>query len=447
MVRNMLLIAAAMLIYFPQTLFAGSFGIPMQGQRYVGMGNIGTGLSLDAATIFYNPGGLAMLEQKGSISLGVSTSFLKNEFTSDTFRDASADNPISTPFHLYASYKINDQLAVGLGVYTPYGNSVDWGTEWSGRYLIHSIDLEGIYAQPTISWRPFEKLSIGGGPIIAYGHIKLSRGQYLTTFLGDNPDGTVTLEGSTIGYGFNVGAMYQITDKLQVGLRYLSKVQMEIDGGDADFNDFQPLFSDLEPPIVQNFDTPDTMNSFSSSLPLPSKTSLGISYEFSDDFRMGLDVTYVGWGAYDSLIIEFENEEEFEAAGNATSFPPDSREPRHYDNTFIVKLGGEYDVSDVLTIRAGLSYDQTPIQRNLYTPETPDNDKLGASVGISVSPTDWLTIDGSFAYLYGIEQEFSYEPSSDVSGLYSDHPYDGNTFRGKMKTDVFLPGLGVTMKF
>lgn len=433
MLRNIVVIAVTVLMCFPQPMFGGSFGIPIQGERYVGMGNIGTGLSLDAATIFYNPGGLAMLEQKGSISLGVTTSFLNNEFTSDTFENASADNPISTPFHFYGSYKISDKIAVGLGVYTPYGNTVDWGDEWSGRYLIHRIELESIYAQPTISYRPIENLSFGAGPIFAYGHINLSRGQYLNTILGNNPDGTVNLEGNTIGYGFHVGAMYKINDKFQIGLRYLSKVDMVIDEGDATFKDFgslKPFF-------------PDTANTFSASLPLPSKTTLGLSYKFSDKFRMGLDVTYVGWGAYDSLIIEFDKKKEF--SGN--ELPPDSREPRHYRNTFIVKIGGEYDVSELLTVRAGLSFDQTPISDSLYTPETPDNHKLGASVGVSVSPTDWLTIDGSFVYLYGIEEDFSYEPSTEVSSLYQKHPYDDNAFRGKMKTDVLLPGLGVTMKF
>ncbi len=436
MIRHLVFLIIALLFYWPIDTYAGSFGIPMQGERYVGMGNIGTGFTLDAATIFYNPGGLAMLDQQGSISLGVSTSFLQNKFTSDAFEDASADNPISTPFHLYGSYKINDQLAIGLGVYTPYGNTVDWGDEWSGRYSIHKIELESIYAQPTISWQPFDKLSIGAGPIIAYGHVNQSRGQYLRTDipqLSSSEDGTVTIEGSTIGYGFNVGAMYKVSDKLQMGLRYLSQVNMAIEDGEATFNNFGPLASQF----------PDTVNSFDAELPLPSKTSLGFSYEFTEKLQMGIDITFVGWGAYDSLIVEFEDQNS--VLGN--TLPPDQREPRHYNNTFIVKFGGEYDMSDLLTIRAGMSYDQNPIPRNVYAPETPDNDKLGFSVGISVSPAEWLTIDGSFVYLYGIEESFSYDPSAEVSSIFKDHPYEDNPFRGKMKTDVFLPGLGVTMQF
>lgn len=441
MQRLLLGILLASFIVMPKLLIAGGYGIPMQGQRYVGMGNIGTGFSLDAATIFYNPGGLAMLEEKTSVSLGVSTSFLYNDFSSDTFSSASTDNPISTPFHLYASYKINDKLAAGLGVYTPYGNEIEWEQDWPGQYLVTQLDLVGIYFQPTISYQPFEKLSIGGGPVIAYGHVELKRNQFLDIIgplegplnINETPENaSVIIEGSTFGFGFHVGAMYKVSDKLQVGLRHLGKVDMSIDDGDAEFNNFED---------AQNL-LPDSssLNSFQGELPLPSKTTLGVSYEFSQKFRMGMDLTFVRWGVYDSLIVEFQEKSE-------QDFPPDSREPREYDDTFIFKIGGEYDVSDLVTVRAGFSYDQVPIPQHLYTPEVPDNDKLGFSAGVSVTPLEWLTVDASFVYLYGIEQDFSFEPSQEVSALLENHPYDNNPFRGKMKTDVFLPGLGLTMNF
>src|SRR4026208_1946223 len=52
--------------------FAGGFQINLQGQRQIGMGHTGTGYVTDAATIFFNPGGLGWLDTMVNLSIGVS---------------------------------------------------------------------------------------------------------------------------------------------------------------------------------------------------------------------------------------------------------------------------------------------------------------------------------------------------------------------------------------
>ena len=40
-------------------LYAGGFQLNLQGSRQLGMGHTGTGLVYDAATLFFNPGGMS----------------------------------------------------------------------------------------------------------------------------------------------------------------------------------------------------------------------------------------------------------------------------------------------------------------------------------------------------------------------------------------------------
>ena len=69
---------------------------------------------------------------------------LENNYTSGPIE--KSDNKLSTPLHLYFNYKPTDKLAVGLGFYTPYGSSMNWGDNWAGAQLVQSINL-----RPTIS--------------------------------------------------------------------------------------------------------------------------------------------------------------------------------------------------------------------------------------------------------------------------------------------------------
>src|SRR5262245_61245709 len=52
--------------------YAGGFQVNLQGQRQIGMGHTGTGYVTDAATIFFNPGGMGWLDTMVNISGGMS---------------------------------------------------------------------------------------------------------------------------------------------------------------------------------------------------------------------------------------------------------------------------------------------------------------------------------------------------------------------------------------
>lgn len=99
------------------------------------MGHTGTGMKLGAESMFFNPAGLAFstktLDLTGSFNalkpyatashcqstvLGVT-----NEFD----RDYDAQNDVSTPIMIGASFKIYDNLQAGVAFYTPYGSSIN----------------------------------------------------------------------------------------------------------------------------------------------------------------------------------------------------------------------------------------------------------------------------------------------------------------------------------
>ena len=409
--KKILLIGYLFFIY-SVAVHSEGYQVNLQGQRQTGMGHIGTGLSLGVSSIHFNPGALSLMDKKWGFSFGVSPIFSNNTFQKQppSTYEAHSDNPVGTPFYFYGAGKVTGRLTLGLGVTTPYGNSLVWGDDWDGRYLIQDISFHAIFIQPTVSFKILDNLSLGAGFTFAPGSVELSKALPLQDQTGE--EGDVELSGSTTGYGFNVGLFFQASEKFSVGVDYRSKVEMNMSGGDADFDvpaSMQPLF-------------PDT-TTFSASLPLPANLVVGLGWKPNEKLTLGFDFQYVFWSVYQSLDFDFDPN---------TIALQDSENPRNFHNSAVYRIGAEYHLNEKFDFRAGFYYDQTPIPEDYLTPETPGTNKYGMSGGLSWYITDKFSLDVSFLYIQGQKREDGYKEAD---------------FYGTYYTNAFIPGFGLNYSF
>lgn len=398
-------VIALLFIMTSTTLWAGGYQVSLHGQKQIGMGLIGTSLNLDASASFYNPGALALMPQTLSIQAGASGIFASTAFRMQepsAYR-AQTDNPIGTPFYFYAAGMITDRLAAGLAINTPYGNSLKWEDGWAGRFLIDEISLMALTIQPTLSYKITDNLSVGAGFIYTIGNVDMKRALPVQDH---ETEGHITIEGSTTNYGFNAGILYASDMGLNIGVSYRSRIDMEVDDGDAVF--FVP--ASLKP----NF--PDSK--VATMLPLPANLDFGLSYQVTRDLMIGMALNYVFWDAYESLAFEFEQNPSL----NDTS-------PREYSNTLIVRAGGQYRLNDAFYLRAGAYYDPSPVNEIYFSPETPSLDNLAFTGGLSFLPMQNLSIDLSLLFILGLEGERKFAPAN---------------FGGTYKSRVMIPGLGIS---
>ncbi|TKG96127.1 hydrocarbon degradation protein [Puteibacter caeruleilacunae] len=422
------------MIIFTSKVFAEGYAVNVQGVKQTGMGHVGTALNMDASSLQWNPGALATLDQKFSLSMGGFATFLKTEFNGPAGMEET-DNPTGTPFYLYGTFKASDRLAFGLGVYTPFGNTVDWGKEWSGKYLVQNIDLKGIYIQPTVSYQLTDWMSVGGGFLIVYGEEDLDRAVPLSA-LNIPADGAVNIAGSNIQYGYNLGVFLQPTEKLNIGISYRSQVDVELEYEDADVDFTMP---DAVAPLF-----PD--GRVAASLPLPASLNLGVAYQVNDKWLLSADVNFVKWDAYKSLNFDFETNTSTQVPISPTQTVEvpvltDSKSTRNWDNSKTYRFGAQYTASEKLALRAGIYYDETPTNDKFYTPETPGADKIGISAGFSYMLSDKLSVDATILYVEGKERT-GFDTNNNLGT--EDNPV---YFGGKYKNKGFLPGIGITYNF
>ena len=386
--------------------FAGGYQVRLQGQKQTGFGLIGTPFSFGASSIFYNPGALSMMKAKTSFQIGASGILSNITFQkSATNYQAKTDNPLGTPFYFYGATKITDKLAVGVGVYTPFGSSAKWDNNWAGRFLIQNISLSAIFIQPTISYKINDMISIGAGFVYAMGDVELNRA------LPYNDNSSANLVGSTSSMGYNLGVYFKPIEALSIGVDYRSEIIMEMEGGDAVFT----VPASLSTTISKN-------NKFSASLPMPGNLDVGISYNITEDFMVAAEINYVFWSVYDSLNFTFEENGELLNSNN----------PRLYENVMIIRLGGQYILNDKFTVRVGGYYDPSPTNENYFTPETVSLNTTAFTCGFTYKPMKNLCIDVSYLHTLGAETDNSYDP--------------GN-FAGTYKTQASIPGIGISYNF
>lgn len=401
-----LIILLILTVLWSSSLIGGGYQVRLQGQKQTSIGLIGTPFNYGASSIFYNPGSLALYDKKWSIEAGVSGVLSNVTFQkAETDYQANTDNPASTPFYAYLSYKIKNTIAVGVGVYTPYGSSAKWDKDWAGRYLIQDIRLKAIFIQPTVAYQYKEKFGIGAGFVYVTGDFELNKA------LSYNDNSTVHMTGKGSNIGFNVGVFFRPIEKLNIGVDYRSKILMKVNSADASFT-VPSALSGMIP----------SENKFKTELPLPANLDFGLSYEFNDHFLLALEMNWIQWSAYESLDFTFEQNGEV----------LDSSNPREYKDSWIPRIGAQYTLNEKFAFRAGIYYDNAPTNEDYFSPETVSLNTVAFTLGASIKPLDWLSIDLSYLQLFGKESDMSYKPDN---------------FSGTYKTMTACPGIGISLQF
>ncbi|TRZ44426.1 OmpP1/FadL family transporter [Robertkochia solimangrovi] len=396
---------------------AGGFRVALQGQKQLAMGHTGVAVVNSPEVAFFNPAGMSFLNKKFSVSIGTNLIFSNISFQNEQYGwYEEANNPVVTPFSVYATYQLNEWATVGIAVYTPYGSSVEYDKNWAGSHLVNDISLKAIFFQPTLSIKFNDRFSIGGGPIYANGSVNFNRNLDRATTNTEGERLNVTIDQTGISaWGYTLGMMFKPTTNITLGANYRSKIAMKAEGGEADFQN-----------IPSNLQGQFSDGTFDAELPLPAELTVGASYEIADKWLIAFDYNRVFWDAYKALDVKFSNGLE-------------SINPRNYKNSSVYRFGLQYKANERFVLRGGYYFDESPVQAGYFAPETPRNDSNNFTCGFSFNISERFAIDASFLYVHFDEIDASYD--------YYQENGSNVPFGGTYKNNAFIPGIGVTYGF
>ena len=407
-------------------LFASGFALNEQDVAGMGTGFAGRSSSADnASTVYGNPAGMARLEGQqitGGVAAIDASTDIKNA-SGRSFGSNKGDMVPFTavPFGFYTN-KLNDQWAVGVGVYAPFGLVTDYERGFQGRSFGSYSKVSVITLQPTVSYAFNDRVSIGFGPTINRISGKLESELALSTNPAV-PSSNVTIKGDDTAVGFNVGVLVQATDTTRVGLTYHSKVSYKLDGHTEVTapTPTAPLLASGRYDASLSIDTPESYD-------------LSVTQDLSDAWKLYAGSTWTRWSRLKDITVD--NQGVTRAGGLAApQIVGTISEPQNWHDTWAYALGTSYQVTKQVVLRTGLTFDQSPTNNTDRSPRIPTGDRTIFSVGLGYEVMPNMIVDVAYSYLK--EEPVKVNKANAL----------GSSYSAKYENSANGFGLGVTYKF
>ncbi|MBI2557079.1 MAG: transporter [Planctomycetes bacterium] len=369
---------------------ASGFHNPTFGALGFAQGSAFSARANDASAIVYNPAGLTQLERP-QISLGASFIYGKVDYHGDGISDEMNSYDI-VPNMFFASPIIEDKFAVGLGITAPYGLGGGWEEDGFSRYTITDFFLSVININPTLTYKPFSFLSVGVGLDYYYAKTDLENrlnvglinasltGIPIDTSTSDGFQDFDDLHGD--GLGYNIGILWNITERNSVGISFRSKADLDLKG--------KTKFSNLSGAIAEVFGSDSFSTQTKTRATLPEMLTFGYAYRHGDRWSIEADIQWTNWSRFDVLNFHFNPTNSLLDASN--------KNIRNWDNTLGFALGGEYKLSEAIKLRGGYFFHESPVPSNTFEPAIAQSSRHGLTTGIGYSWGKKLNKWIDFAY-------------------------------------------------
>lgn len=193
-----LLAGAGLYLMSPARLSAVGFRLPHQDPEAIARGDAFAATADNPSAIYYNPAGITQLEGD-NVRAGLYVISADTKYTSPSGVTAETDTSLQPVPQIYYVHSFaNTPISAGLGIYAPYGLSLDWGNNAPFNTVAESGSLTYLCFNPVIAWKLHRTLSIAIGPTINYSQATLKQA---IPFIG----GQFKFDGDGMDYGFNAG--------------------------------------------------------------------------------------------------------------------------------------------------------------------------------------------------------------------------------------------------
>lgn len=454
-IRLSSLVLAATAAGFSTQAFSAGFslfeqGASGQGVAYAGAAAVGE----DASTIYFNPAAMTRLSGQQIVVVGHIIAPTSDYKDSGTSSDASGvpgsltganSEGGDTGFvpNFYWAAKLENELHVGVGVNVPFGLATDYDAGWFGRYHGLKSEITTININPAIAWKMTESVSFGIGLSYQYVDVELTQnidssaacfslsGTPCGAFSDPAIDSSLKLEGDDSSFGWNIGVLFDVSDKARFGIAYRSAIKHELDGK-ATYDLYAPLqaivdFANSNPPLAPNFSILSS-TSLSAAAQLPETFSLSYVRDINTNWSFLIDYTWTGWNSLDSIEVVL--------AGNAPGQDPALE--LAFKNTNRIAIGAHYKPGNSWIFRGGLAYDESPVRSDTQrTVRIPDNDRTWLTLGAGYELSKSWSFDAAYSHLF----------ISDT-GINSNLPTSsGATLIGTYEASVDILSAGVNYNF
>ena len=268
------------------------------------------------------------------------------------------------------AYPINDRIAVGLAVTSPFSFTTDYDANSWARYSADKTRLRTIDIQPSVGVVLTDWLRVGGALNVEYTDAYLSNA--LPNVLATLPDGAQTLKGHGWDFGWTAGVQLH-NDVATVGISYKSSIEHTLTG---QLN----VFGLVGPLAASNVSLSNVQAKFRT----PGQVMVAGRLRATNALTLNAQVVAYNWSKFDAIRL---------------GAPLNVALPENYRDSWSLAGGVDYALSPKATVRAGLQRTITPTQDGLRDARVPDANRWTYAAGGSYQLTSHIAIDAAASYV------------------------------------------------
>ena len=446
--------AALSVLLVASEVMASGFYLPGRGVRANGRAGAFVASSEgNLNSLWYNPANLSTMERLSLTAdlaaVDLSFSFQRAPRTAENGRTITYDEvsnqapPEFSPQIAIGGPTGIDGLAWAAGFYAPYLSGSTWPEDGAQRYVL--IDNEGsvlAWFNLALAYNVNDRFRVGVGLQNMIGLFRLINKTSGYSGLYGRPEDEdldiltrIEME-SLFNPTANVGVWVKIIDELELAASL--QLGAVIDDPNANITVRMPSHPQFDGARLSN----DTV---SASMNLPPIARVGLRY-IKDPVDLELTAVYEAWSVFQELDATPNNINVENVSGvGAIPVAPLSI-PQNFEDTFSVRLGGDYKWDEDLTWRAGYAYETSAIPDDYYSVFLPDSDKHVLAGGLTWDFGD-VSIDGSASAYFLENREITTSQVNQINPVDAEDELATTVGNGNYRSFYFVMGLGVNYAF
>jgi long-chain fatty acid transport protein len=323
---------------------------PNQDPFAIGRGNAFAATADDPSALYYNPAGITQLKgQNFQLGAEVYIDYVaKFKATDGSGTTIDSDRETLAVPHFYYSFTPEKgPFSFGLGVYMPFGLSLQWPDNTPFRDIAIEGRLHYLTINPVVAYKILPNLSVAAGPNINYSDVKLRTG------VGLSPGDEFRFRGNDTGVGFNAGILWQPSVNWSLGANYRSASTLDYAG-----------HSELYP-YSGSVDT-------TAKLKFPQVVSGGVSWRPTADWNIEVDVDWTDWHSFDSVTFD----------GALNPFTGQNIVlPLYWKSSWFYEVGATRYFGNGWYASLGYFFSENSTSEQYFNPTVPDTDLHVGSIG------------------------------------------------------------------
>jgi long-chain fatty acid transport protein len=390
---------AAVLFCAPVAAYGLGIRLADQNPEATARGNAFAATADNPSAIYYNPAGLTQLEGT-RVLLGTYAVALDIDVRLDapgrrSFGNTNDDIQFAPQF--FASWKVPQQpFVIGLGIYSPFGFSVEYPDNTPFRTLARRGKIEYLTINPVLAWQITDTLSAAIGMTINYADAILERGVLA-------PGDEFRFRGDGVALGFNAGLLWRPHRMHSFGVSYRSASSLEFDGRSRLFFKGFTVPTPFGPFPVPGVDRSEHA---SADFDFPQNVIVGYSFRPTENWNFEFNWDWTDWNTLNDVVLR-------QKSGDVVL-------PFRWRSSAFYEFGATRKFSNGLRVSLGYIYSENSVPNSSFNPIVPDSNRHIFSIGLGQS-LEHLEWDIAYQYAHGPQRHIDNGTAADGQYRFDSH--------------------------